>query len=141
MSEDGTLSIYLRDTITDHIIRIWSCGVGGSWNFETDSDGYLIAYAFGSSPTAYKRLLFYFAGDSLYCKNLSTVTEGVYNTKQEELDKLPVSVVATNVVAHKIAVNTDPNGRVVVFYLNKSGHVCSAYSQTSGSTWSYLQNW
>ena len=141
MSEDGTLSIYLRDTTTDQIIRIWSCGVGGSWNFETDSDGYLIAYAFGSSPTAYKRLLFYFTGDSLYCKNLSTVTEGVYNTKQEELDKLPVSVVATNVVAHKIAVNTEPNGRVVVFYLNNSGHVCSAYSQTSGSTWSYLQNW
>jgi hypothetical protein len=49
--------------------------------------------------------------------------------------------VATNVVGHKIAVNIDPNGRVNVFYLNKSGDVCAAYSQTSGKTWEYLQNW
>lgn len=140
-AEDGTLSVYLRDMNTDKIMRIWSCSGGGVWKIETDSDGKIIYYASGSSPTVFGRLLFYFAGDALYCKNLSTVTEGVYNTKQEELDKLNVGIVATNVVGHKIAVNIDPHGQVFVFYLNKSGDVCASCSQTSGSTWTNLPNW
>ena len=146
----GMISVYFRDPSSDSILRIWSCTRGDLWDIEVEDpeakSSSPIRYATGSSPTLFQNLLFYFYGDSLYCKDLSSVSEGsyftgVYGSKQEQLDNLSSSLVASDVVGHKVAPNIDPYGRVVVFYLSKSGNVQAAGSNSSGQTWSYLNNW
>ena len=90
--------------------------------------------------------MFYFFGDTLYCKDLSIVSEGDYaqgafGSKQEQLDSIVATVVASDVVGHKIAPNIDPHGRVVVFYLDKTGNIRASLSSDSGQTWANLNNW
>jgi hypothetical protein len=149
-SSHGIISVYFRDPSSDSILRIWSCSNGKFWNIEVQDvdlkSSPPIRYATGSSPTIFKDLLFYFFGDSLYCKKLSMISEGSYvagafGSKQEQLDNLQASLVASNVVGHKVAPNIDPYGRVVVFYLSKSGNIRASASNSSGQTWSYLKNW
>ena len=140
-AEHGTISVYMSDPSIERIFCIWSCSAIGNWAIEKDDAGDIVYYANGVAPTAFKDLLFYFHGEILYCKKLSTIAEGMYATKQEELNKIPAGVVATNVVGHKISVNADPSGVVTVFYLNKSGDVCAAVSNSSGLTWGYLKDW
>lgn len=141
----GMISVFFRDPASNRILKAVSCGSAGTWEVEVDKpssgDPTPIAYADGSSPTIFNGLLFYFFGDNLYCKNLATVSEGVFKDKQEQLNKLHAGLVAADVVGHKIAVNVDPSGRVVAFYLNKSGYVEAAGSDTSGMTWQRLHNW
>jgi len=137
----GMLSVFFRDPQTDTIKRLWSCSQGMRWEIDTLDDGSEVSFAPGTCPTAFGDLLLYFFGDSLYCKRTSGISAGVYDTKQELLDKTPVALVASDVVGHKIAVNVDPQGRVVVFYLSKSGHIQAATSGTAGQTWEHLQNW
>jgi hypothetical protein len=140
-SSEGTILIYLKEAAGENIIRLMSIGQGGTWKVDADTEGNAYVYATGYSPTIFGNLLFYFRGDALYCKNLAAISEGVYDGKQEQLNRLDVGLVAVGLTGHKVAVNTDPNGRVTVFYLNSSGHVTAAISNTSGKTWKYLQNW
>lgn len=146
----GVISVYFREAQSDSVMRVWSCTHGSDWILEVEDytvpDSPPIKYATGSSPTIYKGLLFYFYSDSLYCKSLIHVAEGsfekgAFGSKQEQIDKITPNLVASDVVGHKIAVNTDPYGMVVVFYLNKSGDIQAATSNSNGITWTYLNNW
>lgn len=146
----GMISVYFTDPSSNNILRIWSCTRGHLWNVEVEDpeaeSSAPIRYAAGTSPTFFQNLLFYFYGDSLYCKDLSSISEGSYlkgiwGSKQEQLDNLPSSLVASDVVGHKVAPNIDTHGRVVVFYLDKSGNIRAAGSNSSSRTWSYLNNW
>jgi hypothetical protein len=133
-------AVYLRDE-NDSIIRLLACPGLGQWSVDADENGDPLIYAVGSNPTVFGPLLFYFTGDTLYCKNMSTVSEGMFDSRQEELNDLPVAVVTTGITAHKVAVHTDPSGRITVFYLSKSGYVTASISNNSGDTWEYLNNW
>jgi hypothetical protein len=137
----GMLSLFFRDPETDSIRRLWSCSRGGMWQLDVDDDDKAYSYATGACPTPHGTMLFYFFGESLHCKVLSSVSEGVFGTKQEQLDGARASVVASDVVGHRIAVNVDPEGRVFVFYLNKSGYIQAAGSATAGNTWEHVENW
>lgn len=141
MAENGTISVYMSDVHIEKIFCVSSCSAAGNWEIERDDAGETVYYATGTAPSAFKDLLFYFHGEILYCKKLSVIAAGMYATKQEELNKIPAGIVATNVVGHKISVNTDPSGVVTVFYLNKSGDVCASVSNSSGLTWGYLKDW
>ena len=138
---EGVVEVFFRSPQNSRILRLWSSNGGETWQIEKDSSGNPLSYATGSSPTAYGNFIFYFSGDSLNCKVLSSITEGIYPSKQEELDEARTSLIASDVVGHKIAVNEDPHGRTVVFYLSKSGDVCATSSADSGVTWKPLVNW
>jgi hypothetical protein len=145
ISISGLISLYLHDPSINRIFRVISNTSGITWFVEVDNARKPIYYASGSCPTIFSSkdgdLLFYYSGNVLYCKNLYNVSEGVFDHKQEVLDNTPASVVSTNAIGSKIAVNIDPQGRVFAFYSNQSGYVQAAVSNTSGKTWGYLANW
>lgn len=123
LSSDGTQFVYFGDYASGTIKRVLSCSGGLTWKQDENAD----SLATGTCPTAFGDKLFYFDGTSLYCRKLSS--------------DLSPRVVASDVVGHKIAVNTDAQGRTFVFYLNGSGYVRSSVSMDNGLRWESSTNW